>query len=45
MKQSKFSLADVLTLLTALAFGFICFLGKNFSTLGNTSESITWAAW
>jgi len=44
MKQSKFSLADVLTVLTALAFGFICFLGKNFSTLRNTSISITWAA-
>jgi hypothetical protein len=44
MKQSKFSLADVLTVLTALTFGYICFLGKNFSTLGNTSISITWAA-
>lgn len=44
MKQSKFSLADVLTVLTALAFGFICFLGENFFTLGNTYESITWAA-
>ena len=43
MKQSKFSLADVLTVLTALAFGFVCFLGKNFSTMGNTSLSITWA--
>lgn len=43
MRQSKFSLADVLTVLTALAFGFICFLGKNFSTLGNTVLSISWA--
>jgi hypothetical protein len=43
MKQSKFSLADVLNVLTALAFGFICFLGENFSTLGNTSLSIMWA--
>lgn len=42
MKQSNFSLADVLSVLTALAFGFICFLGKNFLTLGNTSESIAW---
>jgi hypothetical protein len=42
MKQSNFSLADVLAVLTALAFGFICFLGKNFLTLGNTSESIAW---
>ncbi len=44
MKQSKFSLADVLIVLTALAFGFICFLGENFSTLGNTFVSIAWAA-
>jgi hypothetical protein len=43
MKPSKFSLADVLTVLTAIAFGFICYLGKNFSTLGNISVSITWA--
>lgn len=40
MDQSKFSLADVLTLLAALAFGFVCFLGTNFFTLGNTSQSI-----
>lgn len=44
MKQSNFSLADVLTVLTALGFGFVCFLGKNFYTLGNTTESIIWAA-
>ena len=44
MKQSKFSLADVLTLLTAIAFGFICFLGENFSTLGDTYASLVWAA-
>jgi len=43
MKQSKFSLADVLTALTALGYAFICYLAKNFSTLGNTLESITWA--
>lgn len=42
MKKSIFTLADVLNVLTALTFGFICFLGKNFSTLGNTYESITW---
>lgn len=41
MKQSKFSLADVLTILTALAFGFLCFLGTNFYTLGNALKSIT----
>lgn len=44
MKQSNFSLADVFTVLTALGFGFVCFLGKNFYTLGNTTESIIWAA-
>lgn len=43
MKQSKFSLADILTVLTAIAFGFICFLGKNFSTLGDISISVIWA--
>jgi hypothetical protein len=41
MNQSKFSLADVLTILTALAFGFLCFLGTNFYTLGNIPKSIT----
>lgn len=41
MNQSKFSLADVLTILTALAFGFLCFLGANFYNLGNTTKSIT----
>ncbi|MCL2182014.1 MAG: hypothetical protein FWB85_00910 [Chitinispirillia bacterium] len=35
MKQSKFSLADMLTVLGALMFGFVCFLGKNFSSLGD----------
>jgi len=43
MKQSKFSLADVLTMLAALTFGFVCFLGKNYSTLGDVSNSIIWA--
>jgi hypothetical protein len=40
MNQSKFSLADVLSILTALAFGFLCFLGTNFYTLGDASKSI-----
>lgn len=40
MKQLNFSLADVLTVLTALAFGFVCFLGTNFYTLGDTTQSI-----
>lgn len=43
MNQSKFSLADVLTVLAALAFGFVCFLGTNFYTLGNVAQSITLA--
>lgn len=43
MKQSNFSLADALTVVTALGFGFMCFLGKNFFTLGNTTESIIWS--
>jgi len=40
MNQSKFSLADLLTLLAAIAFGFECFLGTNFYTLGNSAQSI-----
>ncbi|MDR2384614.1 MAG: hypothetical protein LBD80_02965 [Tannerella sp.] len=40
MKHSKFSLADDLTLLAALSFGYVCFLGANFFTLGNTKQSI-----
>ncbi|MDR2058194.1 MAG: hypothetical protein LBP83_07950 [Dysgonamonadaceae bacterium] len=44
MNQSKFSLADVLTLLAALAFGFECFLGANFLALGDTGPSIILAA-
>jgi hypothetical protein len=35
MNQSKFSLADVLTVLAALAFGFVCFMGANFLNIGN----------
>ncbi len=35
MNQSKFSLADVLTVLAALAFGFVCFLGANFSYIND----------
>jgi hypothetical protein len=39
MNRSKFSLADVLTVLTALAFGFVCFLGANFL---NIRDEIVW---
>ncbi len=35
MNQNKFSLADVLLVLAALAFGFVCFLGANFLNIGN----------
>lgn len=40
MNQSKFSLADLITVLTAFAFAFICFLGIYFFTLGNTKQSL-----
>ena len=40
MNQSKFSLADLLMLSGAFAFGFVCFLGTNFFTLGNSTQSI-----
>jgi len=35
MNQRKFSLADVLTVLAALTFGFVCFLGANFLNINN----------
>ncbi|MDR1937443.1 MAG: hypothetical protein LBQ73_02950 [Tannerellaceae bacterium] len=44
MNRTKFSLADLLAVLAALAFGFVCFLGKNFYTLGDTEQSIIFAA-
>jgi len=44
MDQSKFSLADCLAVLGALAFGFFCFLGFNFLSLGDTASSVTKAA-
>lgn len=40
MNQSKFSLADVLTVLGAVGFGFFCFLSFNFLSLGETIPSI-----
>ena len=39
MNSAKLSLADLLTLLTACLFSFVCFLGTNFYTLGNKSQS------
>lgn len=41
MKQSRFSLADLLTVLGSIGFGFFCYLSINFYTLGDTSTSIT----
>jgi len=43
MKTSKFSLADLLTVLGALVFFFFCFLSFNFLSLGETIQSILWA--
>jgi energy-coupling factor transporter transmembrane protein EcfT len=40
MIQSKFSLADLLTVLGTLGYGFFCFLSINFLTLGDTTTSI-----
>lgn len=40
MKASRFSLADLLTLLAAMAFSFICFLGLNFVTEGDLLISV-----
>jgi len=40
MNQSKFSLALVINLLTAIAIGYVCFLGANFYTLGDKTKSI-----
>lgn len=44
MKQSKFSLADLLTVLGTLGFGFFCFLSLNFYTLGDTVTSLIGAS-
>lgn len=43
MNKYIFSLADVLTVLSAVAFGFVCFLGSNFYTLGDTKKSLIFA--
>lgn len=40
LKQIKFSLAVVINLLAALTFGYFCFLGANFYTLGDKGTSI-----
>lgn len=43
LKQVKFSLGVVINLLAALTFGYFCFLGTNFYTLGDKGKSITLA--
>ena len=44
MNHSKFSLADLLTVLGAIIFGFFCFLSFNFLSMGKTVPSIGRAA-
>jgi hypothetical protein len=44
MIQSKFSLADLLTVLGTLIFGFFCFFSFNFLTQGDTTTSLVWAS-
>lgn len=43
MNTYKFSLANVIAILTAIAFGSVCFLGANFYTLGDTKKSLIYA--
>jgi hypothetical protein len=40
MNKSKISLADVLTVVGAIGFGYCCFLSLNFLSMGNTMPSI-----
>ena len=40
MRQSKFSLADLITLITAFLFSVVCSFGTYFYTLGNTGQSL-----
>ncbi|WP_333696701.1 hypothetical protein [Flavobacterium sp.] len=40
MNQSKYPLALVINVLTAIAIGYVCFLGLNFYTLGDKMRSI-----
>jgi cell division protein ZapA (FtsZ GTPase activity inhibitor) len=40
MNQSKFSFADLFTVLATVGFGFFCFLSLNFLSLGETVPSI-----
>jgi hypothetical protein len=40
LRQLKFSLALIINILTAITFGYVCFLGANFYTLGDKEGSI-----
>ncbi len=40
MNKSKFSLADVLSVLSAISYGFICFLSLDFLSVGEVEKSI-----
>jgi hypothetical protein len=44
MKITKFWLADILSIIALLVFGFFCFLSINFISLGDTGMSIIGAA-
>lgn len=43
VNDRKFTFADLITFVSALAFGFLMYLSYNFATLGNNLESITYA--
>lgn len=43
MNQSKFSLADLISVLGALVFGYVCFLSINLLSYGNLTISISLA--
>lgn len=40
MNHSKFSIADIFTIVAALVFGFFCYLSFNFKFLGDTVKSV-----
>jgi hypothetical protein len=40
MKRSKAPYSIVISLVAIIGYGFGCFLSRNFSSLGNTQESI-----
>ena len=43
-KDKSFTLANIITLLSASVCGVVCFHGKNFNSLANMVESVVWAA-